>query len=248
MHRLAHWFAVSALALTACNGQIVADDGDAVGQALRTQCSEPAYAAASAAYGRAVAWASARLSEGVCESEHGMLWGIADETAAAISACEDFRPLVRSAHSAAPLHAALDRSLTMASLSGELRAGSASITADWSGVEALIAKGVTFWARAQGAYGSQIVIDFVGVDRIAITRLVDLDNEIVQEKLDGTYAIERAAGTEAGSRIVHVTFEGTTTDYVLDVQMPAGKAPVFLLTPTASDAPALYSLVGECDA
>lgn len=207
-------FALPLLALAFCLPACAADvENDEAGDTATasealTSCGAARYDAALAHYTNAVAWSKDRLAKGVCQSENGLLWSIADEASRAVTTCSAFRTTLRTSPWAAPLRTALAPSLTLESLTGELLVIKDSAWQNWTGAERFFDRGVSFWARAEGAYGP-----------------------------------------EAGPRTVTVTRAGKTESFTLGVQDGAAwsDAPLFVLTPRGT-APALFSLVSECDA
>jgi hypothetical protein len=255
--------AASALSLAACGGHIDpssgAPDEAEVGLALATEsCGATRYNQALAHYRDAVAWSKERIAAGVCESEHGYLWQIADATSNAVMTCGAFRDVVRTSPWAAPLRQVLAPSLTSLSLrsfTGELKVIRDSSYQSWTGVEAFFEKGLSFWARAEGAYGSSLRIHFAASGQATVEQLVhdDVTGDISLEESSATYTVEQP-GTAAGKRLVRVRRGAQTFVFTLGVQNPLrySDAPLFVLMPSifpAGEEPtALYSLVGECDA
>jgi hypothetical protein len=228
----------------------VTDDESTVDTAdALSACGRAKYDAALAHYKNAVAWSRDRLARGVCESDNGLQWGIADEASRAVMTCGDFRTVIRTSPWASPLRTALGNSLTLASLTGELQVIRDSSFQNWSGVDKLFARGVTFWARAEGAYGSAVRIDFREGGR-ATRGAHTYDpktGDIGWGTTAATYTISKT--TERGLRTVRVTYGKTTDTYVLRVENPwrYNDAPIFVLE-SSNGAKKLYSLVSECDA
>lgn len=232
-----------------------------------TDNSELAATSCGASYGEAFAYykqavddSKDRLRYGVCESENGFQWGIADNASRAVMTCGEFRNVIRTSPWAAPLREALAPSLTLRSLTGELLVIKDSNWQNWTGVEAFFGQGLSFWARAQGAYGSAVRIDF-GANGSAVWGELTYDEEtgeISWRTLPATYTITKSSGQEAGPRVVTVTRDGKTDKFALGVQNAEAwkDAPIFVLEPLGTGtvlgegatAPKLYSLVSECDA
>lgn len=230
------------------------EDVDSHEEALAS-CGQAKYAEALAHYKNAVAWSKDRLAHGVCESERGYLWDIADEASRAVMTCGAFRETIRTSRWAAPVRTVLAPSLTLRSLTGELAVIKDSPFQHWSGTERFFAKGVTFWAQAQGAYGPAVQIDFRanGAATWGYLHYDEASGEISWRTQPATYDIAKIDGREAGKRRVTVTHGGAVETFTLGVD--AGwqykDAPIFTLAPEATSpasAPKLFSLVSECDA
>lgn len=254
---------LSLSSFTGCGGQVVSvDDEDEVDDAAIEQalsaCSSSKYQQGLRAYKRAVAWSKDRLSKGVCESEYGYQWGIADETSRAVQACASFRDVVRNSPYAWPIREVLSTSLTLRSLSGELLVIRDSPYQNWSGVERHFGAGLSFWARGQGAYGSPVRIDFAEEGKATYGHLVydEPTGDISWQKGEASYTIEQAGTRAQDPRRITVTHSGGVVEtYRLGVENPGNysDAPVFTLQPispaaTESGPFILYSLVSECDA
>jgi hypothetical protein len=205
-------------------------------------------------YENAVAWSKDRIAHGVCNSDNGFQWSIADEASRAVMTCGDFRGVIRTSPWAAPLRQALAPSLTLRSLSGELLVIKSSSWANWTGADKSFQSGLSFWARAEGAYGSKVRIDFAANGKATWGELVmnDVTGDITWSSTSATYSIAKAGGRESGVRTVTVVHGGKTQKLTLGVENPLeyNAAPIFTLTPlgTAPTTPKLYSLVSECDA
>lgn len=220
----------------------------------------PRYAEAFAHYRNAVAWSKDRLRHGACGSEHGLQWSIADEASRAVMTCGHFRSVIRTSPWAAPLREALAPSLSLRSLTGELLVIKDSNWQNWTGTERFFEGGLSFWARAEGAYGPAVRVDFRADGEATWGELVydEATGDISWRSLPATYEIEKSSGREAGPRLVRVTRAGKTDVFALGVQdAPAWRdAPLFVLEPLGdgavlgegATAPKLYSLVSECDA
>lgn len=217
-------------------------------------CGATKYAEALAHYKNAVQWSKDRNANGVCNTDNGFQWGIADEASRAVMTCGEFRNVIRTSPWAAPLRTALAPSLTLRSLSGELLVIKDSSWANWSGVDRFFAGGISFWARAEGAYGSKVRIDFRADGKATWGELVydEVTGDITWGSSAATYTITKANGRESGVRTVTVKHGGKTEKLTLGVENAAAyeDAPVFVLQPqgTSTTAPKLYSLVSECDA
>lgn len=212
-------------------------------------CGKAKYDAALAHYKNAVAWSKDRLARGVCESDSGLQWNIADEASRAVMTCGEFRKVIRTSVWAAPLRTALGNTLTLASLSGELAVIRDSSFQNWSGVDKFFARGVTFWARAEGAYGSSVRIDFKASGKAVrgAHTYNATTGDIGWGTTPATYTIGKT--TESGRRTIKVTYGGKSDVYTLRVENPwrYNDAPIFVLE-SSSGATKLYSLVSECDA
>lgn len=216
-----------------------------------SSCGTANYNAALAHYRNAVAWSKDRLARGVCESEYGYQWGIADEASRAVMTCGEFRNILRTSVWAAPVRTVLATSLTLRSLTGELKVIRDSSFQNWSGAETFFPKGISFWARAEGAYGSAVRIDFRASGKATWGQheYNATTGDITWGSSPATYTISKA--TESGKRTVKVTHHGRTEVYTLRVEngWRYNDAPIFALEPAASSKmPKLYSLVSECDA
>lgn len=194
-----------------------------------------------------------RLSHGVCESEHGYLWSIADEASRAVMTCSAFRETIRTSPWAQPVRTVLAPSLTLKSLSGELAVIKDSSWQNWNGVDAHFTKGgLSFWARAEGAYGYAVKIDFAtqGHATWGYLHYDDATGDISWRTEPATYSIAKPNGAK-GKRTLEVVHGGKTETYTLGVESgwQYNDAPLFTLTPNAgSTQTKLYSLVSECDA
>jgi hypothetical protein len=221
-----------------------------------TACGSAKYNEALAHYKNAVAWSKDRNAHGVCNTENGYQWGIADEASRAVMACGQFRTIVRTSPWAAPLRQALAPSLTLRSLSGELLVIKDSSYQNWTGVDRFFSAGLSFWARAEGAYGSRVRIDFRanGKATYGYLHYDDATGDITWRSVAATYTIAKSTTRESGPRAVTVTHAGTTEKFELGVENPLrySDAPIFVLEPlgasSPTSAPKLYSLVSECDA
>lgn len=249
------WIALAVLSTTAIacaapTEEAPAADEPAVDEAALSACGRARYDAALARYKNAVAWSKDRLAKGVCESEHGYQWGIADEASAAVMTCGDFRNVIKTSPWAAPLRQVLDSSLTLDSLTGDLKVIKDSKWQNWSGVDARF-PGLTFWARGEGAYGSRVIVTFAagGKATWGELRMNDVTGDVKWVDTAATYTIAKPNG-EAGKRTITVK-HGTKTDtFVLSVEdaWEYSGAPNFRLDPATKTTPALYSLRSECDA
>lgn len=259
MHSFARVLAVSAVALTAaaCAAPTSEPEGsEAVEQSEEalTACGAAKYNEALAHYKNAVAWSKDRNANGVCNSENGYQWGIADEASRAVMTCGEFRNVIRTSPWAAPLRTALAPSLTLRSLSGELLVIKSSSWANWTGAERFFQSGLSFWARAEGAYGPAVRIDFRADGKATFGELVydHVTGDITWGSSAATYTLSKASGRESGVRTVTVKHAGKTDTFTLGVENPLDykAAPIFVLQPqgAATKAPKLYSLVSECDA
>jgi hypothetical protein len=221
--------------------------------AATVSCGAAKYNEALAHYKNAVAYSKERLAQGVCESEHGYQWEIANEASQAVMICGAFHETIKSSPWAAPVREVLKDSMTLPSLTGELLVIKDSQWQNWTGVEAQL-EGKKFWAQANGAVGSAKQIIF-GRDGKATFQWVDVwSDEWTVKKEAATYTVEKPNG-EKGKRRIVVKHNGLTEAYLLSVEpgYTYNDAPVFTITPehegTAHDAGVkMYSLVGECDA
>lgn len=253
---LALCLSVSLVAGCASSTAVADDDAEQVGEneEALTACGAAQYNEAFAHYRNAVVWSKDRNARGVCNSENGFLWSIADEASRAVMTCGDFRNVIRTSPWAAPLRQALAPSLTLRSVSGELLVIKDSTWANWTGTEKFFESGLSFWARAEGAYGSKVRIDFRASGKATWTELVmnDVTGDITLSSTPATYTIANANGREAGVRTVTVVHAGKTQAFTLGVENPIDfkAAPLFTLQPqgTGGATPKLYSLVSECDA
>lgn len=259
MKRLA---SVAALALVslpflgACSAESPADDASAESsEEALTACGAAKYAEALSHYKNAVEWSKDRERSGVCESELGYQWGIADEASRAVMTCGAFRDVLRKSPWAAPVRRVLGDSLTLRSLTGELLVIKDSQWQNWTGVESFFQtpQGLSFWARAEGAYGSAVRIDFAagGKATYGFLHYDETTGDITWRTETATYSIART-GSASAKRTVTVVHGGKTESFTLGVEegWTYQSAPLFTLTPrgAATTAPKLYSLVSECDA
>lgn len=253
-----------ALAASGCSAPAPDDSSAESGesaQALRS-CGAVKYNAALAHYKNAVAWSKDRLRQGVCESENGLLWSIADEASRAVMTCSDFRGVIKSSPWAAPLRTTLEPSLTLRSLTGELLVIKDSSHQNWSGVESLFQDGgLRFWARAEGAYGSRVRLTFGANGTATWSELVydEVSGDISLVDVASTFTFAPAI-TSSTRRTVTVSHGAKTDVFTLAVEDASEykAAPLFVLEPQpgipsvagSGDAPTpkLYSLVSECDA
>lgn len=220
-----------------------------------TACGAAKYAEAFAHYKNAVDWSKDRERSGVCQSEHGFLWEIADEASKAVMTCGAFRDVLETSVWAAPVRRVLGDSLTLRSLTGELAVIKDSKWQSWTGVETFFAtpQGLTFWARAEGAYGSAVRIDFAagGKATYGYLHYDERTGDITWKTQPATYTITKN-GSSAARRTVTVVHGGKTERFTLGVEdgFTYQSAPRFTLSPlgAATTAPKLYSLVSECDA
>lgn len=221
-------------------------------EAAVVSCGAAKYNEALAHYKNAVAWSKDRLANGVCESDNGFMWSIADEASRAVMTCGAFRETIKTSVWAAPVRTVLAPSLTLKSLTGELAVIKDSSFQNWTGVDAYFAKGLSFWARAEGAYGSAVKIDFKA-DGKATWGYLHYDavsGDITWRTMPATYTVTKL-GTASGKRKVTVKHGGVTETFTLgvDAGWQYNDAPIFTLVPNAgTTAPKLYSLVSECDA
>jgi hypothetical protein len=244
----------STLAIAGCASAPL-DESASSGAAL-SGCTSDEYQAALAHYKDAVAWSKDRLAHGVCDTENGYLASIADAASQAVTTCGSFRETIKTSSWAAPLREALGPSLTLRSLTGELLVIKDSQFQNWAGTEALLARGVTFWANATGAYGPPYQIDFRanGDATWGFNHYDDQTGDITWRTVPARYTVTKDDGTEKGKRTLHVTHEGVTESFTLGVENPSAQtelAPVFTLSPVDGSQPTqkkLYSLVSECDA
>jgi hypothetical protein len=220
-----------------------------------TACGSAKYNEALGYYKNAVQWSKDRERLGVCESENGYQWGIADEASKAVMTCGEFRNIIKTSVWAAPIRRVLGNSLTLRSLTGELAVIKDSQWQNWSGVDAFFAttQGLSFWARAEGAYGSAVRIDFKPNGQATYGYLYEVPGtfDIVWKTEPATYTITKT-GTSSQKRNVTVKHGTKTEKFLLEVEngWTYQSAPLFRLTPqgTTTTAPKLYSLVSECDA
>ncbi len=230
-----------------------ADQDVDTNEAALVSCGSAKYNEALAHYKNAVAWSKDRLAHGVCGSENGYLWGIADEASRAVMTCGAFRETIKTSPWAQPVRTVLAPSLTLKSVTGELAVIKDSQYQNWAGVDASFTKGgLSFWARAQGAYGYAVKIDFAanGKATWGFLHFDEKSGDITWRTEPATYSIAKPAG-EKGKRTVSVVHGGTTETFTLGVESgwQYNDAPIFTLVPAAgTTAPQLFSLVSECDA
>jgi len=232
-----------------------ADEEVGVDDAALVSCGAAKYNEALAHYKNAVQWSKDRLSHGICETENGYLWTIADEASRAVMTCGAFRETIKTSPWAAPVRTVLDPSLTLQSLTGELLVIKDSPFQNWSNTERFFNGNVSFWARAEGAYGSAFKIDFRsgGAATWGYLHYNDVTGDITWRSEPATYTITKIDGREQGKRRLSVKHGTKTETFVLgvDAGWQYNDAPVFTLTPDSTapgNATKLYSLVSECDA
>jgi hypothetical protein len=237
----------------AANGaESASEDVEATDEAALVSCGAAKYNEALGHYKKAVAWSKERLASGTCEWENGYLWSIADEASRAVMTCGVFRNTIKTSPWAVPLRTALDETLTLRSLTGDLLVIKDSPWQNWTSTEAFFAKGTTFWAQSNGAYGYPVSVEFKADGKATWGELVynEVTGDITWESRQATYTIAKIDGTESGKRRVVVKHAGKTTSFTLGVQ--AGwsydDAPIFTLSPASTDVPKLFSLKSECDA
>mgnify|MGYP001098875244 CR=1 FL=1 len=231
-------------------------DDIATDEAALEACGSDKYAQALAHYKNAVAWSKERLAaQYACETEYGYLWFIADEASHAVMTCGAFRDTIRTSPWAEPIRVALAQSLTLRSLTGELLVIKDSQWQNWTGTEKFFEQGLTFWARAEGAYGPAVRVEFGanGKAKWGYLHYDEATGDIDWRTQNATYKVTKIDGTEKGKRRVTVTHGGKTESFILGVD--AGRqykdAPIFTLVPESTapgNAPKLYSLVDECSA
>jgi hypothetical protein len=218
-------------------------------------CGAAKYNEALGYYKNAVQWSKDREASGVCESENGYQWQIADEASKAVMTCGAFRNTIKTSVWAAPIRRVLGDSLTLRSLTGELAVIKDSQWQNWTGVDQWFntTTGLRFWARAEGAYGSAVRVHFKANGQATYSYLYEVPGtfDIALKTEAATYTITRT-GTASQKRKVTVKHGTKTETFLLEVEdgWTYKSAPQFRLTPqgTATTAPKLYSLVSECDA
>ncbi len=239
-------------ALTGCAAEESTEDG------VTTQEESDLTASCGARYGEAlehyktaVAWSKERLASGTCEWENGYLWQIADEASRAVMTCDAFRKTIKTSPWAEPLRRALSPSLNLRSYTGELLVIRDSQFQNWTGVEGYLS-GTSFWARAEGAFGPAVRIDFYAEGQATFGHLVfdDGTGNVDWQSDDATYTVESINGSASGKRILRITRGTLINEYELGVENPASynDAPLFKLSPLDAHGTPLYSLVSECDA
>lgn len=216
-------------------------------------CDAAKYNEALAHYKNAVAWSKDRNAKGVCGSAYGLLWPIADEASRAVMTCGAFRETIKTSPWAEPLRIALGPSLTLRSLTGELLVIKDSPYQNWNGSERFFDQGLSFWARAEGAYGPAVRIDFRagGEATYGYLHYDEPTGDITWQTTPATYSVTKIDERAVGKRRVVVEHGGVTDTFTLGVDDPLeySAAPIFTLTPDeGSKAPKLFSLVSECDA
>ncbi len=250
--------AFGALALGGCSTapEGVSDEEVGNSEDAIISCGAAKYNEALAHYKKSVANAKDRLEHGVCETDSGYLWTIADEASRAVMICGAFRETIKTSPWAAPIRTTLASSLTLRSLTGELLVIKDSQWQNWKGTEDLFAKGASFWAQSNGAYGSRVRIDFAanGKATFEYLHLDDKTYEAEWKSEPATYTITRT-GSDASKRKITVKHGNASQTFLLAVEAgwEYNDAPVFTLSPESTtsaedSAPKLYSLVSECDA
>jgi hypothetical protein len=143
----------------------------------------------------------------------------------------------------------------MRSLTGELAVNKDSQWHSWSGVDSFFGttQGLKFWARAEGAYGSAVRVHLKANGQATYSYLYEVPGtyDITLKHEAATYTVTKT-GTSSQKRTVTVKHGSKTEKFLLEVEngWTYQSAPLFRLTPqgTTTTAPALYSLVSECDA
>lgn len=242
-------------ACSAAGPDPIAEEAVEQSEEALTACGAAKYSEALGHYKNAVAWSKDRNAHGVCNSDNGFQWAIADEASRAVMTCGEFRSVIKTSPWAAPLRQALAPSLTLRSLSGELLVIKDSAHQNWTGAERFFTAGLSFWARAEGAYGSRVRIDFRAGGKATYGYLDynEVTGDITWKSVPATYTIGKSTSREAGPRTVTVTRAGKVEKFELGVDnaLEYSAAPIFVLEPlgaAATTAPKLYSLVSECDA
>ena len=239
-----------------CSAATTDEDEDvAASEEALVACGAAKYNEALAHYKNAVAWSKDRERSGVCESEHGYQWTIADEASKAVMTCGAFRDVLKKSVWAAPVRRVLADSLTLRSLTGELAVIKDSRWQSWTGVEQWFGTraGLTFWARSEGAYGPAVRIELEagGKATYGFLHHDPRSGDITWRSQPATYAISKT-GAASAKRTVTVVHGNKTEKFTLEVEdgWTYQSAPHFRLTPlgSATTAPKLYSLVSECDA
>jgi hypothetical protein len=180
-------------------------------RAALSSCTAVKYEAALAHYTNAGAWSKDRLEHGACETEYGYMETIADAASRAVATCGSFRETIKSSPWAAPVREVLGASLSLRSLTGELLVIKDSQFQNWNGTESLLARGVSFWANATGAYGSPYQIDLrangdAGHGGFSSTTRRPGTSAGAPSRRGTT--VTKTDGTATSKRIVHVTREG----------------------------------------
>lgn len=250
---LASLLSFTSMACTGADEPAPVDDaGLAANEEELSSCGSAKYAEALAHYKNAVAWSKDRLARGVCESDNGLQWQIADEASRAVMTCDHFRSILRTSVYAAPVRQALAPSLTLRSLSGELSVIRDSSWQNWTGVESFFSKGLTFWSL--GELGPLVRLEFqAGGKAVWNEQLFDAATSAVTWKqTQATYTIVKT-GKDKDLRKVIVVHEGQTENLTLKVKNPAetSGAPLFVLESPATPEGAIFrlqSLIGECEA
>jgi hypothetical protein len=248
----------SLIALVAgCSSSTAEPQDEEVGtdEAALVSCGAAKYNEAFGHYKLAVAYAKERQTHRVCEWENGYLWSIADEASRAVMTCGAFRDTIKTSPWAAPIRNTLDVSLTLQSLTGELLVIKDSPYQNWTSTERFFNGNVSFWARAEGAYGSAFKVDFRanGEANWGFLHYNDVTGDITWRTQPATYTITKIDGREQGKRRVTVKHGNKTESFTLgvDAGFQYNDAPIFTLTPdnaSPGNATKLYSLVSECDA
>src|SRR5690606_19707561 len=120
--------------------------------------------------------------------------------------------------------------------------------------------GLSFWAQANGAYGSTVRVDFhEGGEATWHELYFDEEYHAHWREVRATYTIAKSSRREAGPRTVTVKRrDGKSDTFSLGVEngWQYRDAPIMTLTPLGTGdvlgegatAPTLYSLVDECSA
>jgi hypothetical protein len=232
-----------------------ADEAESTEAAL-SSCTPAAYETALGHYKNAVAWSKDRLEHGICETENGYLMSIADAASKAVSACGSFRETIKTSPWAAPIRETLGASLTLRSITGELLVIKDSSFQNWNGTEALLARGITFWANAVGAYGHPYQVDLRanGDATWGFLHYDEKTGDFSWRTVPASYTVTKSEGSATGKRVLHVTHDGVTESFGLAVEdnsFMTEHAPVFTLSPLDGAQPTnvkMYSMLSECDA
>lgn len=217
---------LGALVVAGCSSESDLQSADDVEFIAKCEASD--HELASQHYQRAIEGALERRSSGPCASPATHLRAIADHAASAVIKCPEFKQLIKSSSAAAPLREALSSSLTLRSLTDELRVIRDSQWQNWTSVERLL-PGTSMSTEPQGSVGAHDVIVF-GPDGAATFVTTALH---VWES-PATYTIEKT-GTDKEPRRIVLTHEGQTRSFDLKIETPASDlttAPLFRLVPS----------------
>jgi hypothetical protein len=240
----------TASAIAGCSNASGTEDVTTEG-ALGGSCGAEKYQAALERYRKAVYASKDRLAGKLtCDPEEPQseltMSGIAEEAAAAVLICPDFKEVIRKSPYAEPLRQALGDSLTLKSLTGELLVLFDSQWQNWTGVEQMIVD-TTMWNwRGASDQAWDYRIEFKTNGKAVYSSQI---NDQIEPK-EATYRVEAPDGEKAPRKII-VTVDGRSTTFELSATRTDDEGSVgglFVLTPQGSRSPieSFSSLSRDC--